>query len=262
MTNYEVLTNYNPSNKVKFTIENMDKFVIDHGAYTLWEKSYLCPCRNKETGSPSQNCPRCRGVGFSYLEAEPTLLLYQNQDKGVTNGDVSLAHAGTAIATTARQDKIAFRDRLTVLDSVIPQSLLVYVSKESVESGIYLRYSVVDVTHARTDSEVLSNVRVEHDFYYPDPSLVGQYVSLNLEVVLRYYVIDVLKESRYQYTTDPRKVHNTQRQGDRVQLTRKLLLRREDMYVPDMISDNVVSDKDSGLDLRENLDSGLGEFFG
>jgi hypothetical protein len=34
---------------------------------TLWEKSYLCPCRHKETRQPNQACKICRGRGIAYL---------------------------------------------------------------------------------------------------------------------------------------------------------------------------------------------------
>lgn len=261
MANYDVQRTYDPKNKVKFTEDNVDKFVIDHGAYTLWEKSYLCPCRNHDTGSPSQTCPRCKGVGFTHHEGIPTVVMYQNQDKGVSNGDVSLSHAGTAIGTTTKEDKVSFRDRLTIPESTVPQSLLVEVTKQSVESGIYLRYEVEEVTYACTDEGPVDSIKIVDNFYYPDESLVGKYVSFNLDVLLRYYVIDVLKENRYQFDTDPRKANQFARAKDKINLTRKLLLRREDMFIPDIISDSIVSETDTGLDLRANLDNNLGSFF-
>lgn len=261
MANYDVQRTYDPKNKVKFTIDNVDKFVIDHGAYTLWEKSYICPCRSQDTGSASAVCPRCKGVGFSYHESVPTVVMYQNQDKGVSNGDISLTHAGTAIGTTTKEDKISFRDRLTIPESTVPQSILVEVTKQSVESGIFLHYEVEEVTYACTDNGPLNNVKIVDNFYYPDKSLVGEYVSFNLDVLLRYYVVDVLKENRYQFDTDPRKANQFARAKDKVNLTRKLLIRREDMFVPDIISENYVAETDNSLELRANLDNNLRSFF-
>lgn len=36
---------------------------------------------------------------------------------------------------------------------------------------------------------------------YPNESLIDTNISINMSVTLRYIVIDLLKESRYQYTT-------------------------------------------------------------
>lgn len=263
MANYDNQRGYNPQNKIKFTIENIDKFVIDHGSFTIWEKSYLCPCRNKETTSAKQNCPRCSGTGFSHYDAQPTLVLYQAQEKGISNGDVAISHTGTSIGTTSKEDKITFRDRLTVSESLIPQSLMVLVSKQSVQSGIYLRYQVEEVTYACTDEGdiLLDDIDIRDNFYYPSEDLIGKYVSLNLMVMLRYYVVDILREARYQYQQDPRINNKGARVNQYFSLPRKLLLRREDMYIPSIISDADV-DADLTIDPKLPLDSGLGGFFG
>lgn len=263
MANYDSQKGYNPQNKIKFTIDNVDKFVIDHGSFTIWEKSYLCPCRNTETTSARINCPKCSGTGFSHYDAKPTLVLYQAQEKGISNGDVAITHTGTAIGTTSKEDKITFRDRLTVSESIIPQSIMVLVTKNTVQSGIYLRYQVESVEYACTDDREIpvSELDLRGNFYHPTEDLVGKYVSLNLNVMLRYYVVDILREARYQYQGDPRIDHKGARVAQYYPLPRKLLLRREDMFIPSIISDEIV-DRDYTIDPKLPLDSGLGGFFG
>lgn len=264
MANGDVEKYYKPSNKVAFTMSNVDRFLIDHGAFTIWEKSYLCPCRSNSTNTPSQTCPRCHGAGFALAHPTATVTAIQNQDKNVMNGkDFGLALAGSAIGTVPKEDLVTYRDRLTFPDNLVPQSLLVYVTKKDLKGGIHIRYDVKEVTFASTDEMELptSQIDIRDSFFYPTQDMVGKYVSINMLVTLRYYVVDILKEARYQYAvgSDPR---NNAYQRERVNLPRKLLLRREDMFVPSIINGDGEPNEEVAIDPKRNLENGYEGFFG
>ena len=55
---------------------------------SLWEKSYLCPCRNRMTRQPNPSCERCRGRGIAFLPPKPLSIIIQSQEKGIINADL------------------------------------------------------------------------------------------------------------------------------------------------------------------------------
>lgn len=261
MANYDVQKNYRPSNKIAFDINNFDKFFIDHGAYTVWEQAYLCPCRTKSTNAPSQNCPRCNGLGFSFTKPKATLALIQSQDKNVMNKqDLGLTLAGSGTATVPKEDMVSYRDRLTMVDNLVPQSLLIYVTPSAVRDKIHVRYDVQEVTYARDDEgEIpIGEIKFDGEFFVPTPSMVGKYISINVLVTLRYYVVDVLREARFQYKGDPR---SQQFQRALTNMPRKLLIRREDMFVPDIISGEGDVMVDPTTDVKRGIQDGFEGFF-
>lgn len=222
---------YVKTDKLEFTTGNIEKFVKDRGVHILWERAWLCTCRNPKTLAPKPNCNICHGRGIAYLPAYGDQMIIQSQGKGVSNQDIGLYDSGTAIGSTRLESKISFRDRITVPDVEIYQSLIFDITDRRVENGLYLSYDVKRLDLAMGDSgvELVEGQDFEIDYdnnmFYPKDHLVGTNVSLNLAVTLRYLVVDLLKESRYQYTSFglPKEQFEN--------LPRKLLLRREDIFV-------------------------------
>ena len=90
--------------------------------------------------------------------------------------------------------------------------------------------------------------------------MVGKYLSINLTVALRFYVIDFVREGRYQYERDPRKISS--KSGFET-LPSQLLVRREDMYMPSVIN-NENAATPTMLDPKVSLlnDPDIGNMFG
>lgn len=194
---------------------------------TLWEKSYLCPCRVRETRQPDSSCKLCHGRGVAYLAPRELKMIIQSQEKGVFNGDIGLLDSGTAIGTPAdRTVRIAFRDRITVKDVLVSQSFIFDVTQRRIDNGFYMVYDVKKVEFATTmGGEVFEGVDFTIDYnknlFYPKEHLLGQNVSINILTTLRYMVADLLKEHRYA----------PQQDGSLARLPQKLLLKREDIFV-------------------------------
>lgn len=241
MANYDVQENYSADSKENFDIDEMQRFIIRRGAKVYWEKSYICTCRS-ESGYPLADCPICHGTGFSFLPPIETQVMLQSMGRGIANTPEGLSMTGTALGTTTLEEsnRIGFRDRITFSDKLIPESIMIKVTPKHITHGIYLRYHVEEITSAILGYPNPANLDVttlkldkDKDILYPTKDMVGKYLSLNVRVYLRFYVVDYLREGRYQYANDPRTTTASEQFKD---LPALMLLRREDMYVPAILN--------------------------
>lgn len=239
--NYDVQPNYNADNKVNFRNDALQQFVIDRGAPFQWERSYLCTCRS-ETGSAKIDCPICGGTGIAYLKPIEVVGMIQSMTAGSRSTETGIANPGTSLFTTTEEDDISFRDRLTFPKRLVPISIMVKVTSKSLVHGINLRYKVEKVTNAVygypsptvIDPDVISmSINKESSILTPTKEMLGSYLSLNMLVSLRFYVVDVLHDGRYQFEKDPR------RPSSKItNLPRQLVVTREDMYVPPILEND------------------------
>lgn len=251
--------------RAEFDIPKMHKFVNDRSIKVLWETSFLCPCRNSMTGAPDSSCKICHGRGIGYLPAKEELLIIQSQEKGMSNMDLGLYDSGTAIATTLPEAVVSFRDRVTLPEVEITHSMIFDVTRRRVDKGMWLSYDVKKITLALTDNaEVLHEIDdytidIEKNTIYPREHLMGQNLSLNIVSTLRYIVIDLLKESRYQYTNKGTELEKFS------SLPKKLLLKREDAWVnptPFSLNDDVETEVNGESVEDPKRKMSTGGFFG
>lgn len=241
--------------------DSLDVTLENFSLNTLWEKSYLCPCRNRSTQQPNMGCVRCHGRGVAFLPPRPLKIVIQSQDKGIINGDLGLMDSGTAIGTLAdRTMRLAFRDRITVPQAIVSQSMIFDVTQKRIDNGFYMVYDVQEIEFATTlNKELVEGVDYTFDpqnnLFIPNASLMGQNVSINLLTVLRYMVADLLKEHRYAKDAT----------GNLLKLPQKLLLKREDIFIEKEAFSQGTDDADVGkmVDTKRppNL-NGLNGFFG
>lgn len=234
----------------EFDTDGIRKFVNDRSIKVTWEKSYLCPCRSKRTQVADMACPVCHGTGIAYLAPVKEQLMIQSQDKSVSNGDLGLFDSGTAIGTTFTESNMSFRDRITIPEVTISQSLIFDVTDDRVEHGMYLSYKVDKLELVVAQNRGVITEGIDYTFsrkdnrFFPKKHLLGLNISINMQTVLRYLIIDLLKESRYQYT------EKNNQKAKFENLPRKLLLKREDVFVqPEQFS--LTSDIEPKLDDRE-----------
>lgn len=200
---------------------------IEHMSYpSKWEKSYLCPCRTVRTRQPDPMCPRCRGRAIAYLPATGLHVVYQSQERGTYNSELGTLDTGTAIGSIEVNQRVSFRDRLTLEGTKVRQSTLFDVTAHRVKYGHFLVYDVHDIEFITIVDRTLS----EGDDYtfdrgtnifYPGEHLLGENISMNITTTLRYVVADLLKEHRYARL----------KEGGFTPTAQKVLLRREDLFV-------------------------------
>lgn len=239
----------------------LDKTTNAMSIPTLWEKSYLCPCRVKETRQPDPTCKLCRGRGIAYLPPKPLQIIIQSQEKGVFNGDLGLIDSGTAIGTPSDRDvRIAFRDRITLTNALVSQSFIFDVSERRIENGFYMIYDVNKIEFATTaDGEIFEGsdftVDYKNNLLFPKGHLLNKNISINILTTLRYMVADLLKEHRYA----------PQQNGTIARMPQKLLLKREDIFIDKESFDIGVNDVEVGQMIdtkRQPSVDGLNGFFG
>jgi hypothetical protein len=137
--------------RVDFRPQRFDSAIVSHGYRLWWSRTAVCPCRNNEqTDQPDPTCSLCRGAGrFRFL---PDAALTQGGSDAAGNpvvlnatGDAVQIHGlvtslskqpqvyermgewvfGTAMLTTQRENRIAFRDRFEAVDAIMPWSQII-----------------------------------------------------------------------------------------------------------------------------------------
>ena len=249
--------------RVKFSPDQIDKFIRSHGASILWEQAILSPDRT-EDGQPRQGGID-GGTGLIFMKPVETIALLQSMSRNSLNTAIGVSTAGTALLTTRRLDRMGVRDRITFSDQSIPEKLLVKVNPKDVTSGINLRYNVKSVDailapkpDGSFDYLDTSLVNVDNNIFYPTEDMVNKYVSINITAELRFYVVDIVREGRFQYENDVKALRENR---DMTELPRQLLIRREDMYIPDVVDNENVSATDVTKDPRPTASDDFSSFF-
>lgn len=240
-------------------VDSLDVTHNNMSLEALWEKSYLCPCRNATTQQPNMGCPRCHGRGIAFLPARPLKIIVTSQEKGIINGDLGLMDSGTAIGTPDRITRVAFRDRITLPQIQVSQSMIFDVTQRRIDNGFYMVYDVKSVDFVTTiNKELVEGTDYTFDYtnnlIYPNASLIGQNISVNLSTTLRYMVADLLKEHRYAKDAA----------GNLLTLPQKLLLKREDIFIDKEAFSQGTDDADVGQMIdtkRPPAPNGLNGFF-
>ncbi|MDT9683377.1 hypothetical protein RND61_15030 [Streptomyces sp. TRM76323] len=237
----DIAKTHNTANKVKISQSNTDIFMADHGIRVIWEKSFLCACRDSN-GSPRTDCPICHGLGWGYLSPEDTMILFQQSSSKFNMDRSTQTFSGTALATAYQDNMMSVRDRITLKDSEMSVSVLVKVLPRHIKNGINLKYDVVRIQLAQTEKDGgLSldkyKIDLENNRFYPTEDMTNSYISFNLIVRMRYYVIDNLRNGRYTYEGDARLPERSQR--DINLLPNLYLMRREDNFTPDIIDSDI-----------------------
>lgn len=264
------LNNNNPEKKttgkrIEFNTDNFRKFVKDRAINFIWQRGYICPCINKRTSSPRLSCPRCHGNGIAFMTPVESYGMIQSQQKGIQNIDIGLIDTGTAILTTPFEKRMAYRDRITIPDILVPQSMVFYIDEDRIKKGINLMYDVKEVTFITNNDREMDDrdYTIKDNKLYVNDEFVNTTVSLNVLMTLRYMVVDILKESRYQYTEFLQPT--TQFEN----LPQKVLLKREDVVVnpePFILESNIDGDAINKIEAKINnpvrpSDNRMGGFF-
>lgn len=258
--------NYSKSAKTEFDLNKFYRFLDKHGYRAKWERCYLCPCVNPETMSPNSNCPICHGQGIAYLPATDLNILIQSQGKGARYQEIGLMDSGSALGTPQVGANVSFRDRISIPDSQLVQSYIMSFDDYRLKTGIRIPYQVQEFLIVKNNNfdDLLENVDFSYDqethIFKPlsDKIQSGSVVSINISVILRYVVVDLLKTKRYQYTEKYMASGTTKFD----EMPEYLLLKREDAWIGTS-SFTSTKDGDSFTDPKRPMDTnGSMEGFG
>lgn len=248
------------TSSVHLDVPALDKHVADMSLPTLWEKSYLCPCRDRKTRQPDQTCSLCHGRGVAFLAPRKLHIIVQSQEAGIVSSDLGLIDSGTAIGTPDRSIRVAFRDRITIPAVLISQSYIFDANQRRIDRGFNMIYDVSSIEFVTSeDGELVEGQDYEFDYnkniFVPKEHLLGKNISMNILTTLRYMVADLLKEHRYAKKPD----------GTYESTQQKLLLKREDIFI-DKEAFSLGTDDDVVSEMvdtkRPPTPTGLNGFFG
>lgn len=270
------------------------------GIPTEWEQHFPCPCINPNTNQPKSDCPICNGRGVAFRKPYVLQVAYQKNEKGGYNGSYGNNELGTTIATPQMTENgiengISFRDRLSIPGLTISQDYIFNVTSRRVTNGVFIPYKIVSFDYVVTigNSGNLQELHEGIDFkydknlgkIYPNEAHVGKQISLNITTELRYYVVDISKETRWaQVKKDQDKeiplnhqgkifdkyVHDNMNISKGIQvfrLPKLLVLRREDLYYPpasfedsngDNSNTNILNTKDNINNSNKDIEDLLG----
>ena len=275
------------------------------GIPTVWERSFPCPCFNPKTEQPRSDCPLCHGRGLLYKTPKILQVAYQSNTKGPYNGSMGVEDMGTTTATpqlteNGIENGISFRDRLTIPGLTIGQTFMFNVTSFRQKNGIFIPYLInkFDDVYTLVDNALVSldegELPLKDNQYYFDSksnkmyisnNLIDHNITMNLTSPLRYYVVDISKETRYAQVKDsqekdvyfnyedPNLKNYMEKFGTAkmngtiyVRLPKKLVLRREDMYIPkaDFSDPNSNADGTVPIDPKETLNDSqnISDFMG
>lgn len=254
-------------------LENIINWIERIGIPTKWERSYPCPCFSVTTNQPNPNCKLCNGIGLLYKDPHYLQVAYQSNEKGAYSGVYGLSDLGTTLGTpqiteAGIENGISFRDRLTINGLTVAQTYLFNVTESRCLNGKFIPYKVADFNgvftinknnglleeiHQVQTKEALKN---QTAFYYESvtnklfvsKTLVGQNITMSLTCPLRYYVVDLRRETRYAQVQKLAYKERALNKGDKkltnyindyeeaikpgiiyVRLPKLLVLRREDL---------------------------------
>lgn len=294
--------NTTPYQQVQHIMQLLERF----GVPTVWERAFPCPCFDPNTQQPKADCPLCHGKGILYKDPKVLQVAYQSNSKNPYNGSMGNEDIGTTIGTpqlteNGIENGISFRDRLTITGLTIAQTFMFNVNDFREFNGMFIPYLVTKFNNVYTlkDGVLIDLVEctnaefVGKNQYFFDsktnrmfvsPDLKGNNVTMSITSPLRYYVVDIAKETRYAQVVkqqdkeaifnygDPKLTNYFQKYSEYVQngtvyirMPKKLILRREDMYIPradiiekDSKGNTTVVDPKASIEDEKNIS----DFFG
>lgn len=275
-------------------VQNLTNLLLRTSINSIWEQSLPCPCINPETNQPRIDCKHCFGKGIIFRKPRVIAIAFQSNEKDTYSGAMGERDMGVTIGTPVPtenriEDGISFRDRITPIGLTLTQTYIVNISEKRFKQGVVIPYNVVtfNTIMYEDDNRELQTIDIGGDVVYHhedsrllinNKKLIGKSLTMSLSVALRYYVVDIAKESRtsgvnkipvkemlegkedikvpltseeesYETITNfssNRELKNiaSPTEDTIYRMPKKLILRREDLYIP-MQSFDAVESPDS-----------------
>lgn len=110
-----ILETSQSSNRADFTKSDFDRLVTEKGRLVNLERALRCPCKGASSTNLS-SCRNCGGTGWVFVNPKETRILLQGLEVVTKLEGWSEENRGMARITALAEEKIAFMDRITILD--------------------------------------------------------------------------------------------------------------------------------------------------
>lgn len=137
--------NLNLTPDVYFKKNEFEAAIHKQGYNVIIEKALACPCKSRQAGYLS-NCRNCGGTGWLFINPIQTKAILHSQNQSTQYKEWTEANLGNVNITVRDIDRLAFMDRITVLDaeSVYSQTIHPVIFKNQLFA--FLDYAAIEIT--------------------------------------------------------------------------------------------------------------------
>lgn len=192
--------------KAHWNKKDFDSAIYAQGYEIFKEMALHCACRNSANGAPLSDCKNCGGTGWIFIEKTSTRAVIQainRQSKFVQKW--TEMDSGTISVSLRNDDKVAFMDRITIMDQVSTFSQTVYLKRKTGSLWFarlfYTPKSIKKVYLFNGSDEPLVKIApdkcyFQDNYFYlnMELSIESPSVSLRYEHHPQYHVIDITRE--------------------------------------------------------------------
>lgn len=193
--------------QVRFETQRFNSLVFDKG-YDVWiDKAYRCPCSQKGSGQPLLTCNNCLGIGWIFTDRIETRVAIQGIKADVKYENWSKTTSGTARITARAIDKLAFMDRIILMDVEGYYNEIVRVRKQDNKKIGYCEYPIIEIEDVflfETDRTPLKRLVLNADYTIEKESKIvlndalqtkdEPVLSVRYRHYMTYHVIDMNRD--------------------------------------------------------------------
>lgn len=183
--------------RVDFRENDFDQFIWEHGYNIISEKSITCPCQGVGSHNALSSCQNCRGSGYVFINPIQTKALVTGIREALQLKEWSLEYSGDVSITVRDRDRLAWMDRITLVDDESIFQEICYLRQSEDSSFIFTSYEIKEIEDIFifTDSSS-SLIRIDKDNYSINPlnkySIIFDYdfdslESFNGTISIRYH---------------------------------------------------------------------------
>lgn len=127
-----------------FRKNDFDVTIFQHGYDVIVEKALRCPCKSKGADNLS-SCKNCGGSGWFFINPKQTKAILHSMNQQTNFREWSEVNVGTVNISVRDIDKLAFMDRITVLQGNSVHSQTVFMSFYKTVLFAFLDYTPKEI---------------------------------------------------------------------------------------------------------------------
>lgn len=123
----------------EFNLSEVESTVRSRGYDVIWEKSYLCPCKSRESDHLN-TCKNCGGTGWVFANPTKTKMIITSIQLDAKLKEAALREwgmmdLGTVKVTALNEDKLTYMDRITISDATAEHQQVLYPQLTADKNG-------------------------------------------------------------------------------------------------------------------------------
>lgn len=127
-----------------FNKEDYSALVWNKGYVSTIENAVKCPCKTKNNDHLS-TCQNCLGTGWIFINKIQDMILFNSINSNTEFKNWSAEMIGTISITTESRSFLSYMDKITILDSRVMQSQILYPISFGTNYFAYTIYDIDDI---------------------------------------------------------------------------------------------------------------------